>query len=159
MNTTKQDLLKKIEALQERIHSILEESAAAISQNLPEAHFHANWSPAVDVYETEKEFVLMAEIPGVEQDKIDLQIVNHVLYLRGQREPSNEFPKQTYHRLERPSGRFERRFHLPEAINQDEIRAKMTGGVLSVFLPKKAGRSQSIKVKVSHNGSSPRTRT
>ena len=152
MNTTKQDLLNKIEALQERIHSILEESAAT-SQNLPEAHSDANWSPVVDVYETENEFVLTAEIPGAEQDKIDLQIVNHVLYLRGQREPSKEFPKQIYHRLERPSGRFERRFNLPEAINQDEIRAKMTEGVLSVFLPKKRGRSQTINIKVSHNGS------
>ena len=154
----KQDLLNKIEALQERIHSLLEESAAATSQNLPEANSHANWSPAVDVYETEREFVLTAEIPGVEQDKIDLQIVNQVLYLRGQREPSNEFPKQIYHRLERPSGRFERRFNLPEAINQEEIRAKMAGGVLSVFLPKKASRSQIIKVKVSHNGSGPETK-
>jgi HSP20 family protein len=153
LNTTKQDLLNKIEALQERIHSVLEESAATASQNLPEARFHANWSPEVDVYETEKEFVLTAELPGVEQDKIDLQIVNQVLYLRGQRELSKEFPKQIYHRLERPSGRFERRFNLPEAINQDEIRAKMTEGVLSVFLPKKRGRSQTINIKVSHNGS------
>ncbi|PYV40300.1 MAG: hypothetical protein DMG06_20665 [Acidobacteria bacterium] len=158
MNTTKQDLLNKIEALQERIHSVLDESAAAASQNLPEARFHANWAPAVDVYETEKEFVLMAEIPGVEQDKIDLQVIDHVLCLRGQREPSNEFPDQIYHRLERPSGRFERSFNLPEAINQNEIRAEMTGGVLTVVLPKKRGRSQAIKVKVTHNGGGTETK-
>jgi HSP20 family protein len=145
--STKRDLLKRIEALQGRIHSIFEESSIA-SQNLPGDHLPSSWSPAVDIYETDQDYVLTAEVPGLERDKIDLQIVNNVLFLRGERDPSKESPRQIYHRLERPSGSFERQFSLPEEINQDKITAQVTEGVLMVLLPKRRVRPQTIRVEI-----------
>jgi HSP20 family protein len=145
--STKRDLLKRIEALQGRIHSIFEESPIA-SQNLPGDHLPSSWSPAVDIYETDQEYVLTAEVPGLERDKIDLQIVNNVLFLRGERDSSKESPRQVYHRLERPSGSFERQFSLPEEVSQDKIRAQMTEGVLVVVLPKRQVRPQAIRVEI-----------
>lgn len=145
--SAKQDLLKRIEALQERIHSIFEESSIA-SQNLLADQLPSSWSPAVDVYETEREFVLTTEVPGLERDKIDVQIVDNTLYLRGERDPSKESPRQIYHRLERPSGTFERRFNLPQEVSQDKIKAQVTAGVLTVSLPKKRVQAQSIKVEI-----------
>lgn len=145
--STKRDLLKRIEALQERIHSIFEESSIA-SQNLPGNHLPSSWSPAVDIYETDQNYVLTAEVPGLERDKIDLQIVNNVLYLRGERDPSKESPRQIYHRLERPSGNFERQFILPDEVNPDKIGAQVTEGVLTVLLPKRLVRPQAIRVEI-----------
>jgi len=145
--STKRDLLKRIEALQGRIHSIFEESSIA-SQNLPGDHLPSSWSPAVDIYETDQEYVLTAEVPGLEREKIDLQIINNVLFLRGGRDLSSESPRQVYHRLERPSGNFERQFNLPEEVNQDKIRAQITEGVLMVLLPKRQDRPQTIRVEI-----------
>lgn len=145
--STKRDLIKRIEALQGRIHSIFEESSIA-SQNLPGDQLRSSWSPAVDIYETDQEYVLTAEVPGLEREKIDLQIVNNVLFLRGGRDLSRESPRQVYHRLERPSGNFERQFNLPEEVNQDKIRAQVTEGVLMVLLPKNQGRPQTIRVEI-----------
>jgi HSP20 family protein len=145
--STKRDLIKRIEALQGRIHSIFEESSIA-SQNLPGDHLRSSWSPAVDIYETDQEYVLTAEVPGLEREKIDLQIINNVLFLRGGRDLSSESPRQVYHRLERPSGNFERQFNLPEEVNQDKIRAQITEGVLMVLLPKRQDGPQTIRVEI-----------
>ena len=143
----RQDLLKRIEALQERIRSIFEASSIA-PQNVLAGQLPSSWSPAVDIYETEREFVLTTEVPGVERDKIDVQIVDNVLFVRGERDPSKESPRQIYHRLERPSGSFERRFSLPQEVSQDQIKAQMTEGVLTVSLPKKPAHAQAIKVEI-----------
>ena len=145
--SAKRDLLKRIEALQERIHSIFEESSIA-SQAVLGDRLPSSWSPAVDVYETDREFVLTAEVPGVERDQIEVQVIDNVLYLRGERNVSKESLGQIYHRLERPSGNFERRFNLPEEVNQEEIRAQVTAGVLTVELPKRLVHSQPIKVRI-----------
>jgi len=144
--STKRDLLKRIEALQGRIHSIFEESSIA-SQNLRGDHLPSSWSPAVDIYETDQEYVLTAEVPGLDRDKIDLQIIDNVLFLRGERNPSKE-SREVYHRLERPSGSFERQFNLPEEVDQDRIRAQVTEGLLTVFLPKRQIRPQTIRVEI-----------
>jgi HSP20 family protein len=155
--TSQRDLLMKIEALQDRIHAIFEESRV-VSKNMPEDYWQSSWSPAVDVCETEREFILTAEIPGVEKNQIDLQIVNHVLHLRGERDASKDPPKQVYHRVERPSGTFDRRFELPEEVDQDGIKAELAGGVLTVFLPKRRKRPPTIKVEVNKNESQSGTR-
>jgi HSP20 family protein len=109
--------------------------------------FHDHWSPPVDAYETEEEFVLSVEAPGVERDQIDLQIKNQVLYIRGQRNPCSELSNQVFYRLERPSGSFERQFSLPEDVDADSVQARLNEGVLTVTLPKRR-RPQPFKVEV-----------
>jgi HSP20 family protein len=141
------DLLKKFLAIQERINSVFDDSVASLQGGL-EVDLGVNWSPPVDVYETAQEWVLTAEIPGMDQDKVDVRIADHVLVLKGERPYSSEISKHVYHRLERPSGRFERRFELPDAVERDAVSAKMENGVLTVVLPKKPARRHPFKVEV-----------
>ena len=141
------DLLKKFLALRERVHSLLEDTISPL-RLVTDTAFNSTWSPPVDLYETEKEFVLMAELPGVNKEDLDLQMVERVVILKGERRSPKDVCGQNYHRLERPVGRFERRFELPDAVESAGIKAKMADGVLTVALPKKSPGRSSIKVEV-----------
>ena len=144
--SNRQELIKKFQELQDRIHTLMED--AAVGSQAPRPELHTQWSPSVDVFETGEEFVLTAEVPGVERKQIDLQVKDHTLLLKGQRNPGCEVSQQVYYRLERPSGVFERRFNLPEDIDADKIRANLNEGVLTVTLPKKQQRPQVRRVEV-----------
>ena len=145
---SEQDLLKKFLALRERVHSLFEETVSPM-RLVSDADLSSTWSPPVDLYETEKEFVLLAELPGVERGDLDLQVIDRMIVLKGQRQSVQDVSGQKYHRLERPVGRFERHFEIPEPVDSSSIKAKMMDWVLTVSIPKKATRRSSIKVEVS----------
>jgi HSP20 family protein len=144
--SNRQELIRKFQELQDRIHTLMEDASAG--HHPPGAGLPAHWSPSVDVFETPEEFVLTAEVPGVEREQIDLQVKDHTLLVKGQRNPGSEAAQQVYHRLERPSGVFERRFSLPEEIDANKVRANLSGGVLTVTLPKKQRRLQVRRVEI-----------
>jgi HSP20 family protein len=105
------------------------------------------WTPPVDIFETENELVLKADVPDVEQNNIDIRFENGTLTLRGERKFSNE--KLSAHRIERSYGVFSRSFALPESFDADRIRAEYRNGVLTVTIPKKeVAKPRSIKVEV-----------
>jgi HSP20 family protein len=107
----------------------------------------STWSPAVDVYETEKEIVLTAEIPGVRQEDINLTIYDNVLTLRGERSLERDVKQESYHRVERNYGYFCRRFSMPCEVESSNIRASFKDGVLKVIVPKIA-QTRKVQVKV-----------
>lgn len=144
--STRHELIRKFQEMQDRIHSLMEDAVAGPQS--PGAGLHMHWSPSVDVFETAEEFVLTAEVPGIERDQIDLQVKDHTLVLRGRRSPGAEVSQQVFHRLERPSGAFERRFSLPEEIDDNKVRASLSEGVLTVTLPKKLRRPHVRRVEV-----------
>jgi len=121
---------------------------AIVAAQPPGAGLPTHWSPSVDVFETAEEFVLTAEVPGIEREQIDLQVKDQILLLKGQRNLGGEVSQQVYHRLERPSGVFERKFSLSEDIDGDKVRASLNQGVLTVTLPKKHRRAQVRRVEV-----------
>lgn len=96
------------------------------------------WSPAVDIYETETEFIVKAEVPAVKRSDIDIRILNNRLIIKGERKP-NRVVTEGYHRIERAYGRFQRSFLLPASVDRNEINASLGDGVLSVVLSKKRG--------------------
>jgi HSP20 family protein len=100
------------------------------------------WTPPVDLYETPHEFVLMAELPGLRRDQIEIHAEESRIMIRGARmaSPDREIPCEQYHRVERGHGHFSRAFALPEPIEVDAITADLKDGVLTVTLPKTAGR-------------------
>jgi len=107
------------------------------------------WSPAVDITETENEFVIHADLPGVKPDDIEVTAENGVLTLRGERESRKEEEKDNYKRIERFSGSFMRRFSLPDTADLDKIAAKTKDGVLDLTIPKiEKAKPKLIKVKV-----------
>ena len=108
----------------------------------------ADWIPAVDVVEEETRFLLHADVPGVRPEDIDINMENGVLTVSGQRIAESTEQVQGVKRLERLSGKFYRRFSLPEAANADEISAKCAHGILEIVIPKQPeAKARRITVK------------
>ena len=97
----------------------------------------SSWTPAVDIYETEHELFLTAELPGIEDNDIEIKIEDNTLTLKGERKFEKETKKENYHRVERSYGSFYRSFSIPAYIDQDKIKAEHEQGILKVSLQKK----------------------
>jgi HSP20 family protein len=94
------------------------------------------WSPSVDISETDDQYEVKAEIPGLKKEDIKLSVEDNVLTLSGERKYEKETEKKNYRRLERAYGRFERSFRLPKEVNVEKIKANYENGVLTVEIPK-----------------------
>jgi HSP20 family protein len=107
------------------------------------------WTPSVDIFETENELLLKADLPGVDMKNIDIQLENGTLALRGERKYENESKEGGFHRVERSYGSFARYFTLPETVDPEHVNAEYKNGVLTVKLPKKEiAKPRQIKVQV-----------
>ena len=114
----------------------------------------ANWSPAVDIYETEGELVVKADLPDVDEKDIDIRVENNTLTIRGERHFAEKVSKESYLRVERSYGTFARSFSLPNTVSTENIQAEYHNGLLTVHMPKREeSKPKQIKVGVSSNGS------
>lgn len=110
------------------------------------------WAPSVDIFETDNELVLKADVPGVDQKDIDIRIENGTLQLKGERKFEKEEKNKGFHRLERSYGSFVRYFTVPESVDTENVKADFQNGVLTVTLPKKEiAKPKAIKVQVNNN--------
>lgn len=107
----------------------------------------SDWVPAVDIQENDKEFLIHADIPGVDPDDIDVHMEDGMLTIKGERESESKEEKEGYKRIERQRGSFYRRFSLPDTANADKISAKSKHGVLEITIPKQE-KSQPRKIEV-----------
>jgi HSP20 family protein len=98
---------------------------------------HVEWTPTVDVRETQGGFVLVADVPGVNPQDIEVTMENGLLTIRGMRPREDAAEQIGYRRIERISGRFLRRFKLPESANAEAVTAKTNHGVLTLTIPKR----------------------
>jgi HSP20 family protein len=120
----------------------------AFSRLLNEPQGNRPWSPAVDIYESENELVLKADLPDVEYKDIDVRVENQTLTIAGERKFDRQENVKGYHRIERSYGKFVRSFAVPTTFDTDHISAGFKNGVLSVTLPKKeAAKPRQIKVE------------
>jgi HSP20 family protein len=108
------------------------------------------WVPAVDIYETEKDgLVLKAELPDMKREDISVTVENNTLTLKGERKFDGEARKEQFHRVERAYGSFSRSFRLPQTVDATKIAAEYKNGVLTVTLPVRAeSRPRTINVEV-----------
>ncbi|ARO88373.1 heat-shock protein Hsp20 [Nitrosospira lacus] len=97
----------------------------------------AEWAPAVDIKEEADKFVLLADLPGVKPEEIDVSMEDGVLTIRGEKRTEAKTEKEGYKRVERTYGSFYRRFSLPDTANSDAISAKTNHGVLEIVIPKR----------------------
>ncbi len=109
----------------------------------------SDWAPAVDIKENDDNFVIIADIPGVKPEDIEVQMDNGVLTIKGERETEKKEEDEDYKRIERNFGSFYRRFSLPDTANPDEVTAATDHGVLKVTVGKQE-RSQPKKISVHH---------
>ena len=98
----------------------------------------AGWTPRVDIEEDEKQYLVKADLPGVDSKSVEISVTDHTLTLRGQRKEEREEKKKNYHRIERFEGEFYREIPLPSGIDADRIDARSCNGVLTISIPKKA---------------------
>lgn len=107
------------------------------------------WSPSVDVSETEKEIVVSAELAGINQEDVKVDVQNNVLTLSGEKKQEKEFKDESYHRVERSYGAFRRSVTLPAQVDVAKTKATYKNGVLKVTLPKsETAQPRQITVEV-----------
>lgn len=107
------------------------------------------WSPTADISETDKEYVICAELPGVARDDVKLSIEDGVLTLSGERQYKKEDKTERFHRVERFQGCFARSFSLPDSADTGRIHAESHDGTLTVHIPKTAkAETKRIDIKV-----------
>jgi HSP20 family protein len=106
-----------------------------------------NWTPHVDITECEDSFRVVADIPGVKPEEIEISLHNGVLTIRGERKTDSETEEENFRRRERTRGTFVRQFNLPDSADQETVSAKSNHGVLEVTIPK-AKKASPISITV-----------
>ena len=94
------------------------------------------WVPAMDLVETADQYVLRADLPGLSDDDINIQLEDNVLTISGERKTQHEQHEEGYYRIERASGSFARSLTLPEGVESDDVQAHFDRGVLEIRIPK-----------------------
>lgn len=113
------------------------------------------WIPAMDLVESGDEFVLRADLPGLSEGDVNIELEDNVLTLAGERNTEHEERKGGYYRVERSSGKFSRSLTLPEGVDPEAVSASFDNGVLEVRIPKPEQRKpHKVAIKV---GNEPKT--
>jgi HSP20 family protein len=100
------------------------------------ANRNQRWAPAMDLVEADDHFVLKADLPGLGEEDVSIEVQDNVLTISGERKSEQERKEKGWYRLERSFGRFSRSLTLPEGVNADAISAHFDKGVLEVTIPK-----------------------
>ncbi len=133
MSLVRWDPFRDLEALQEDVNRLFQESMAKPRREAPAARV---WAPPVDVVEDQDKILVKAELPGMKREDIDIELSGDTLTIRGERKFENEEKKDNYVRVERTYGRFQRTFTIGVPVKSDEVRAAYRDGILEVSIPK-----------------------
>ena len=152
MNTvTRRDQSRGLTSLQDQVIRLFEDNAARDRSGHADL---ATWAPPVDIYETENELVIKADLPDLEEKDIDVRVENNSLTIRGERKFEKDVNEENYLRVERAYGPFTRSFSLPNTVSCESIRAEYRNGVLTLHMTKlEESKPKQIKISVSGNGS------
>ncbi len=112
------------------------------------------WMPAMDLVEHEDHFLLSADLPGMKQENVRIEVTDNVLTVAGERKSGHEERKGGYIRIERAAGTFQRSLTLPEGVDAEQVSAHFTDGVLEVRIPKPVER-RPHRVQIAVNGGQP----
>ena len=111
--------------------------------------YFADWAPAMDVQETDKEYLIKADLPDVKKEDVKVAFEEGVLSVEGERKQEKEEQGKKFHRIERAYGKFVRRMAMPTDVDAGKIAAEFKDGVLNVHLPKSpATQPKAIDIKV-----------
>jgi HSP20 family protein len=141
--------LQDLVVLQDRMNRLFEDATQRRAQSeadVTDEVESADWYPAADITESDGQFVITVDLPGVDRAELDVNIDDNRLVIRGTR-TIETIPHQ---RTERPRGRFIRTFGVPSSVDQGKIRAEYRDGVLNVILPKRTEhKAKRVEIKVS----------
>lgn len=144
------DPFRGLSTLQEQMHRLFDDG---LLRGRTDQSALTSWAPSVDIYETEQELVVKADLPEVDEKDLDVHVENNVLSIRGERKFDNTTSEDNYLRVERPYGPFSRSFSLANTVNTDAIKAEYHNGVLKLTIPKREeAKPKQIKVSVAGAG-------
>ncbi|HEX8920362.1 MAG TPA: Hsp20/alpha crystallin family protein [Pyrinomonadaceae bacterium] len=143
------DPIRDLSSLQDHMNRLFQEAterrARGANEEAEQEIERADWIPLADVYQTEAEYVVEVDLPGIDRSALEISLDDDRLSIRGERVIENE----GQHRLERPHGQFLRKFAVPATVDQKAIVAEYKDGVLRVRLPKrKEQKSRRVEIKV-----------
>ena len=146
MNMTVWNPLREMENMLDRYSQATGRSIANSDADLG----FAEWSPTVDIEEDDNNYLIRADVPGVDKKDIDVRLNNGVLSITGEKKVENEIGKGgKHHRTERYSGSFSRSFTLPTAIKSDKVDASYKDGVLTLKVPRAEDtKPKAIEIKI-----------
>src|SRR3712207_5578205 len=124
--------LRELTTLQNEMNRLFNSAFDAPSGDAP----LRRWMPAMDLVETEDHFVLRADLPGLSEEDVKIELEDSVLTVSGERKSEHQERKEGYHRVERAFGSFSRTLTLPEGVDAESITASFDKGVLEVRIPK-----------------------
>lgn len=134
MTLVRFDPAREVDALQGDMNRLFNSFFGRTNGN---GNGHARrWIPAVDLLETEDALVLRADLPGMKEDDIELEVKDGVLTLSGERKAEHEEHGEGYHRVERSFGSFSRSLTMPRGVDAGAVKADFSDGVLEVRIPK-----------------------
>ncbi len=120
----------------------------AVARMLNEPRGARPWSPSVDIFETENELILKADLPDVKLEDIEVRVENQTLTLKGERKFEKDESNRGFRRIERQYGTFVRSFTVPASVDAERVAAEYKNGVLTVRLPKKeAAKPRQVKIQ------------
>jgi HSP20 family protein len=144
---TRWDPFHNLSTLQEQVNRLFE-------RRLFDGGSHSAltaWAPSVDIYETENELVIKADLPEVAEKDLDVRVENSMLTIQGERKFEQSVKEENYLRMERSYGSFQRSFSLPETVDTQAIKAQYADGALTVTLPKRAeSKPKQVKINVTN---------
>jgi HSP20 family protein len=151
MNTiTRWNQSRGYTALQDQVNRLFEDTFTRDRSGQADL---ATWAPAVDIYETENELVVKADLPDLQEKDIDVRVENNTLTIRGERKFEKEVNEDNYLRIERAYGSFMRSFSLPNTVKTEGIHAEYRNGALTVRMSKREeSKPKQIKISVSAIG-------
>jgi len=123
------DPFRDLSVLQEKINKIFNETGRSETASV------RTWAPAVDILETDTNLIVRAELPGMKQDDINIEVTSESLAIRGERK-IDEASKDQFLRAERPYGPFQRSFTIGVPVQHDQVKATYRDGVLEIMIPK-----------------------
>jgi HSP20 family protein len=131
--------------LQEQVNRLL---GNVLERSVEESNL-TSWAPAADIYETEHELVVKADLPEIDPKDLDIRVENNILTIRGERKFEKKVNEENYLRVERAYGAFSRSFSLANTVNAEAIKADYQNGVLTLTIPKREeAKPKQIKVNV-----------
>jgi HSP20 family protein len=147
MNIVKWDPFHELETIQARLNRMF--GGAPIRGITGDTPAFGDWAPAVDIQETDTEYLVKADLPDVKKDDVKVEFEDGVLTVEGERKQEKEEKNTKLHKIERAYGKFVRRFALPTEVDATKLTAQYKDGVLNVHLPKSpTGKPKAITVKV-----------
>jgi len=147
---TRWEPFRGLTTLQDQVNRLFESSFA--KERAGETGL-ATWAPAVDIYETEHELVVKADLPDVVEKDIDVRVENNTLTIHGERKFEKSVSDENYLRVERSYGTFMRSFSLPNTIRTEGIHAEYKNGALTVHMPKREeSKPKQVKINVTGEG-------